>query len=454
MPTRRTNLPKVKQLSRSQKLALFLGCAARQQLVPFVVGDVGVGKTAVVRDLADELGAVFVNLTATEIPDEAELSGLPVAMVNTEEEALLLRALLPLWRRLAQDAEKERLGESVQPHLLFIDEITAAVPSVQRTLLNLLSQRDTRFVDLPPSTILVAAGNFNSMSSHARDLPVATRNRLLFWPFGTPPLDEWRRWVHNERPAGGVLDLQIETAWALPAEEERAPELAVNERIQFWADVIEQYAHTNPEVWDPGAPKNKATRVEQETAIASPRSFFALAVMLAEVELNSGVSDPESLYNSVAEAAIGPDFGSAFGIYARQMKLPDPEEWISNPGKAKAFKGRADKTAIMQRRVLAVVTARKEPPVGHPGGPQSWHAQRQRAALEVFCKIAEDGEQTLAYGAARKLLLMASVDSSAAMRATDAALDARMTRAFGKTTKEFVETADEYEAATARTASK
>ena len=211
---------------------------------------------------------------------------------------------------------------------------------------------------------------------------------------------------------------------------------------------------TNAQVWDPTAPKNKATRNEQEAAIASPRSFFALAVMLAEVELNSGVSDPESLYDLIAESAIGADFGSAFGLYARQMKLPDPEEWISDPAKAKAFKNRADKTAIMQRRVLAVVTARKEPPVGHPGGPQSWHAQRQRAALHVFCKIAEDGEQTLAYGAARKLMLLALVDSSAAMRAADVALDARMERAFGKTTEEFLETMDEYEAATARASAK
>ena len=440
-------LPRSSALSRTQRLELFLHCCAHRKLVGFIVGGVGIGKTEVVRSSAERLGVDFVDMTATEIPDECEISGQPVA-VTRGEEVVLHKALTPIWQQLSDSAAAERSGgKAARPTMIFVDELTAAEPEVLKTLLNLMSQRETRYVDLPESTMLVSAGNFRSMSSHAFDLPEAFRNRLVFWDFSNPTPAEWRRWVHLAAPISDADYVEPETPWAPTPAAARCSEAEINRRIQFWSTVVEGFAKTHSDAWSPGSDRNKTAREAQEAAFATPRSYFAAVSLLAELELHGGVRDPEELFSEFCKAALGPDVGPALAGYARELDLPDPEDWLADPESATVYANRSDKTTIALRR-LCDAALRDRPDFGSAPDP-TWRNQRALAALTALCKIAELGERSLAEANAVRLRSQWTLQLTAANRSKVGVLDKRMRKVFGKGFQSLLETAADVAAAVA-----
>ena len=365
------------------------------------------------------------------------------------EEVVLLKALTPVWQRLSELAAAERTGtQQVRPTMIFVDELTAAEPEVLKTLLNLMSQRETRFVDLPESTMLVCAGNFRSMSSHAYDLPEAFRNRLVFWDFDNPSPEEWRRWVQMKAPISDGDYVEPETPWKPVLDAARLDETEINRRIQFWATVVEGFAKTHQDAWAPSSDRNATAREAQEAAFATPRSYFAAVSLLAELELHSGVRDPQALFSPFCKAALGPDVGPALASYARELDLPDPEDWLADPESAQVFAGRHDKTAIALRR-LGDAALRNRPDFGSEPDP-AWRNQRVFAALSALCKVAELGERSLAEANAVRLCSQCQLQLTSENRQKAVTLDRRMRKVFGKGFQSLLETHADVQAAVAK----
>ena len=119
----------------------------------------GVGKSEAVRQAAAEAGLPLRSLLGTQIAPE-DVSGVP-KIVESRSIFCPPRVLLP---------------EDDKPFCLFLDELPASPPDVQKAFYSLLLERRLGEYRLPKGTWVVAAGNrsedralVRTMSSSARE---------------------------------------------------------------------------------------------------------------------------------------------------------------------------------------------------------------------------------------------------------------------------------------------
>ena len=126
-------------------------------------GRPGVGKTDIVRQLAEEIGARLFDLRLTTI-EPPDLRGLPYYDHETRKT---------VWYR------PEDLPDDDRPAVLFLDELTAASPFLQPTVYGLLQERRVGRHVLPDSVFVVAAGNTVEDGALAYEMGTALSDRLI-----------------------------------------------------------------------------------------------------------------------------------------------------------------------------------------------------------------------------------------------------------------------------------
>ncbi|MEO1679078.1 MAG: MoxR family ATPase [Pseudomonadota bacterium] len=127
-------------------------------------GPPGTGKTQIVEQLAGEIGAHLFDLRLTTIEPQ-DLRGLPYYDHATQRT---------VWYRpedLPDDPE--------HPTLLFLDELTAAAPTLQPTVYGLLQERRVGRHKLPDTTFIVAAGNRVEDGAVAYEMGMGLADRLV-----------------------------------------------------------------------------------------------------------------------------------------------------------------------------------------------------------------------------------------------------------------------------------
>lgn len=137
-------------------------------------GRPGVGKTELVQTLATRIGADLFDLRLTTIEPQ-DLRGLPF-FDHTERKTV--------WY------PPEDLPDRDTPAILFLDELTAAAPSLQPTVYGLLQERRIGRHRLPDSTMIIAAGNQVEDGAIAYDMGTALSDRLIHIIVQADP-DDW-----------------------------------------------------------------------------------------------------------------------------------------------------------------------------------------------------------------------------------------------------------------------
>lgn len=179
----------VRSLSRVEapEEALSLGEAARlvRDLAAhrsvLLLAQPGVGKSALVESLAREAGLPCRSLLGTQIAPE-DVSGVP-KIVGERSVFCPPRMLLP---------------EDGAPFCLFLDELPASAPDVQKAFYSILLERRIGEHPLPAGSWVVAAGNRAEDHALVRGLSSALVNRLLVLHVRAD-VDEWLRWARRER---------------------------------------------------------------------------------------------------------------------------------------------------------------------------------------------------------------------------------------------------------------
>ncbi|QJW96911.1 AAA family ATPase [Frigoriglobus tundricola] len=139
----------------------------------------GVGKSEIVRQAAREAGLELRSLLGTQIAPE-DVSGVP-KLVGNRSVFCPPRVLLP-----TDDT----------PFCLFLDELPAAPPDVQKAFYSLLLERRLGEYRLPKGTWVVAAGNRTEDRALVRTVSSALVNRVFVLPVRVDQ-SEWLAWAER-----------------------------------------------------------------------------------------------------------------------------------------------------------------------------------------------------------------------------------------------------------------
>lgn len=168
--------------------------------VPLIVGESGIGKTVLAKDIANKNNWSFIVIDGNLLK-EGEIGGLPTIESYTRmnhhganvEKKTTVYAVHHKLREIDEEIAK---GNTV---LLFIDEINRCEHTVQQELMNLILNREINGYKLHEGVKIVAAMNPSSkygadFDYQVVDMDVAQENRFV-WLHMEPDYMQWLDWA-------------------------------------------------------------------------------------------------------------------------------------------------------------------------------------------------------------------------------------------------------------------
>jgi hypothetical protein len=162
-------------LRQAKKL---IQCMAHEQSF-LLLSAPGIGKSEMVYEAAREVGLPCRSLLGTQIAPE-DVSGVP-RIIGERSVFCPPRILLP---------------EKPEPFCLFLDELPACAPDVQKAFYSLLLERRLGEHALPPGTWVVSAGNRLQDRALVRAMSSALVNRVTILQI-RHDTDEWLAWAQR-----------------------------------------------------------------------------------------------------------------------------------------------------------------------------------------------------------------------------------------------------------------
>lgn len=152
----------------------------------FVWGAPGIGKSSLVRAFAASLGLPCVALVGTQLAAE-DLIGVP-----------------ELRDGRSRFAPPEMIARD-EPYCLFLDELNASTPEVQKAFYSLILDRRIGAYELPEGSIVIGAGNRTTDNALAKPMASALINRLVHVHLRASPSD-WIGWAASSGIHEWVLE--------------------------------------------------------------------------------------------------------------------------------------------------------------------------------------------------------------------------------------------------------
>lgn len=168
--------------------------------VPLIVGESGIGKTDLAREIAEEKDWSLIVIDGNLLK-EGEIGGLPIvetyAGVNHKgDKAEKKTTVYAVHNKLREIDEEISKGKTV---LLFIDEINRCEHTVQQELMNLILNREINGYKLNEGVKILAAMNPSSkygsdFDYQVVDMDAAQENRFV-WLYMEPDYIQWLDWA-------------------------------------------------------------------------------------------------------------------------------------------------------------------------------------------------------------------------------------------------------------------
>ena len=163
---------------RASEVTESLSAMVKQKIPAFLWGPPGIGKSSIVRQIAEAEGIGFIDLRLS-LMDPTDLKGIPF-YDKSEHSAL--------W---APPAFLPREGSGV----LFLDELNSAPPAVQASAYQLILDRRVGEYELPKGWAIVAAGNRENDRGVVYRMPAPLANRFVHLEMEVN-VDDWRDWAY------------------------------------------------------------------------------------------------------------------------------------------------------------------------------------------------------------------------------------------------------------------
>lgn len=174
------------RLKPSQLVELLLKAIPAKRRV-LIVGGPGIGKTSIVRMVADMLGAMLL-LSTPSTEDPTEPKGFPWA--NAKDTEAHFKPFGNLATALAATAQ--------QLVIWFLDDFGQALPAVQSGYMPLLQGRTADGRKLPDNVVFVAATNRRTDRAGVGGLLEPVKSRFDTIVELVPDTDEWVQWAVSE----------------------------------------------------------------------------------------------------------------------------------------------------------------------------------------------------------------------------------------------------------------
>ncbi|SES38580.1 ATP-binding protein [Lentzea albida] len=152
----------------------------------FLWGAPGIGKSSLVRRFATELGLECVTLLGTQLAPE-DLIGVPELVGGR-----------------SRFAPPESIARH-DPYCLFLDELNASSPEVQKAFYSLILDRRIGSYELPKGSIVIGAGNRAVDNALARPMASALVNRMIHVHL-TASARDWLAWARRNDIHPWVLE--------------------------------------------------------------------------------------------------------------------------------------------------------------------------------------------------------------------------------------------------------
>jgi len=174
----------------------------QRQRPVFLVGAPGIGKTAIMEQIAQELGIPLVSYSMTHHTRQSAL-GLPFIQEKTFEgqsfrvsEYTMSEIIAAVYERMEQTGLKEGI--------LFLDEINCVSETLAPSMLQFLQYKVFGQHKVPEGWIVVTAGNPPEYNNSVREFDIVTWDRLKRIDV-EPDYTAWRAWAVNNDVHPAVL---------------------------------------------------------------------------------------------------------------------------------------------------------------------------------------------------------------------------------------------------------
>ena len=238
-----------------------------------LMGAPGIGKTALMKQIADELGINLVSYTITHHTRQSAI-GLPVVEKRTfakEEYSVTEYTMSEIIASVYERIEETGISEGI----LFLDEINCVSETLLPTMLQFLQYKTFGTHKVPRGFVIICAGNPPKYNRTAREFDMVTLDRL-------------RR-----------IDIDVDVSVFL----EYAATVGVHGAIQAFLDIRKDYFY------------RIRADVEQVDFVTA-RGWEDLSKMLLSYERNSYPVTP----GMIREYLSDPEIGEAFYVYYELYK--------------------------------------------------------------------------------------------------------------------------------------
>lgn len=168
----------------------------------FMIGAPGIGKTAIMKQIAEELGVGLVSYSMTHHTRQSAL-GLPVIKKKTYDGVEYDISRYSMSEIIASTYDMME-DTGIKEGILFLDEINCVSETLAPSMLQFLQYKVFGQHKLPNGWIVVTAGNPPEYNKSVREYDIVTLDRLKVINV-EPDFDVWREYALNNNVHGSIL---------------------------------------------------------------------------------------------------------------------------------------------------------------------------------------------------------------------------------------------------------
>lgn len=167
-----------------------------------LIGAPGIGKTAIMEQIARECGIGLVAYTITHHTRQSAI-GLPVIEKKKfgEEQYTVTKYTMS---EIISSIYEQMEGRGVKEGILFIDEINCVSETLAPTMLQFLQKKTFGMHEVPQGWIIVAAGNPPEYNKSVKEFDIVTLDRLK-WIDVEPDYEVWKEYAYEQQVHGAIL---------------------------------------------------------------------------------------------------------------------------------------------------------------------------------------------------------------------------------------------------------